>query len=514
VAQGEGMNYGMCDTDSLALLRAASMCSAEHGERVTHIVDAFRTLNPYPAEPWNLDPDGRKKSILEVEDENYEPGTTRLCPPLMFGISSKRYPLFHVKDETGAYLDLPVLHNRQRERRTAELQVILRKVSISGLGRYILPPAPAQVARALVARLWPVSRGLAMAALRGERAYLTMLAGLGCNSGQYELWHAIVTRAVQGDTSMAWMDDLPHFARWPAMYQVTVSTLATYRRFDAVNAGKEYREQVKPFNFCVQFPALTAGFVAACMQQGHLRANADGTLPHVGESFFAPFTREPSELGECRENEDGTVTFLATSGKVRSVKTGEVYTGPLMTLAEKLKAHAHHAESKFLNGEGFAHGMTELRHVEIVGFRYHGKESQGFDPHAGQWDVDETLEYEPPSDDGAEPPSEAVTVKTCLLERLRRIPRAWLAKEMTLSVREIKRICNNKVQVTAHTRDRLMRALWEWEREEERRAAQQYGRQLVKEQDQQTERRKKDARDHVRASGGIAPPRSGLNDLA
>jgi hypothetical protein len=463
-ARQEGLDYALCDTDSLALVRPPEMPCAEFERRVQRVTDGFRALNPYPPEEWNLDPDGQPRSILETEDQNFAPGTDERCPLLLDGISSKRYALCNVRDAHGRYLDAEALQRRQKKRKTADRRPELRKVSASSLGDYIFPdprdpidPRELELVRA------------------GSNAHIT--------TGQFEVWRAIVTHAIRGDTSGGWINDVPHFTEMPAMRQLTLATVETVKRFEVVNTGKPYPATIKPFNFVVQCPQLAPRFVRECLLRGELAWKRDGSAPTVGP-FYAPFTTDPADLGEWHENEWGRRTFWATSGTVRhvigddaiGVKAGDVYTGPLMNLADALGDYAHHPESKFGNGGPGDHGRVRHRHLVFWGARYHGKESVGFDPEVGLWEDEDGLQvdYEPLSDDedlpdstGEEAPETSKAPVRTFYDELKAIPRAWLAEHWEKSEREIKRIRNRRVHLSTELREEGARLIRLYHREQQ-----------------------------------------------
>ena len=130
----------------------------------------------------------------------------------------------------------------------------------------------------------------------------------------------------------------------------------------------------------IQFVSRRTGlaFARACVLRGDLTWKRDGTLPSLGP-FYAPFSKNADDLGEWRENEDGERTFWATRGNVRhtkddetaGVKAGDVYTGPLMSLADVLATYAHHPECTFTNGGPGDHGRVRPRHLLFWGARFH-----------------------------------------------------------------------------------------------------------------------------------------------
>jgi hypothetical protein len=496
-AREEGLDYALCDTDSVALVRPPEMSRPDFERRVQRLSDRFRSLNPYPPKPWNLDADGQPRSILETEDQNFAPDSDEPRPLLLYGISSKRYALFNLRDAQGQYLDAEGLRRRQKRRKTGDLRVELRKVSASSLGSYMFPDPREPIDPADLKRVRD-----------GSSNHIT--------TGQYEVWRAIISHAVAGDTTGAWMDDLPHFAETPAMKQVIMATAETLRRFDAVNRGKPYAAQIKPFNFVVQLPQLRSSFLRPFIASGDVPLRPDGSEPDLGP-FYAPFTKNPDDLGEWRENAFGGKTFWATKGNVRhirddeaaGIRAGDAYQGPLMSLADALQAYAHHAEAKFKNGGRFDHGRVHPRHLVVWDYRYHGKESQGFDPEVGTWeDEPESVDYEPHVDQEAAhvDPEAGTRSVTTFYDALRRIPRAWLAKRWGKSESEIKRIRNRHVHLSSKLRDEAARLMRLYQHQQDMKAERADEADVLMQQEQEGRRRVKEALDTIRDMGRIKQP--------
>lgn len=101
-----GLDWALCDTDSMALAKPASMPNEEFIDKARCVQEWFTPLNPY----------SEKAPLLKIEDYNYD-SNMQLQPLYCLAISSKRYALFNI--ENGA--------------------PILRKVSAHGLGHLIAP---------------------------------------------------------------------------------------------------------------------------------------------------------------------------------------------------------------------------------------------------------------------------------------------------------------------------------------------------------------------------------------
>jgi hypothetical protein len=244
-------------------------------------------------------------------------------------------------------------------------------------------------------------------------------------------------------------------------------------------------------------------------------------MPVLGP-FHAPFTTDGADLGDWREDENGDKTFWATKGNVRhtrddelaGVKAGDVYTGPLMSLADALAQYGNHPESKFRNGGPFDQGRVRHRHLVAWGYRFHGKESVGFDPELGTREDDpENVDYEPVCDDETVPegreeqePDPTTRSVTTLLDALRAIPRAWLAKRWGKSEREIQRLRNKHVHLSSKLRDEAARLIRLYRHQQESKAESDYKAEVLIEQKREASQRVKEALDAIRDMGRIKQP--------
>jgi len=139
-----GGTYAMEDTDSMAIvanqdggevLCARGRVNALSWEQVRGISKRFAGLSPY-------DPKAIPGSILKIEDDNFEPKTSRQRQLYCLAISAKRYALF-VKDKN----DLPVLLRKgvnNGEDRWSE----------HGLGHLLNPTDPESEDREWIAQVW------------------------------------------------------------------------------------------------------------------------------------------------------------------------------------------------------------------------------------------------------------------------------------------------------------------------------------------------------------------------
>ena len=204
----KGLDWAFCDTDSMAIAKPDGMDQAEFLARAQSICDWFSPLNPYE----------KKGSIFKIEDANYpieeSPDGSKFEPLYCYCISAKRYALFNL-GKSG--------------------EIIIRKASAHGLGQY-LPPYEADDAPQSIP------------------APAIELSDIGVDRRQYDLWHKIIQAAVDGHPDQ--VDLLYHDAlKQPAVSRYGATTPALLKWFETFNSGREYAEQVKPFNFLNAFHA-------------------------------------------------------------------------------------------------------------------------------------------------------------------------------------------------------------------------------------------------------------------
>jgi hypothetical protein len=205
VTDGGGA-YAFCDTDSMAIVasRAGGLVPCPGGphalpngtaaiqalswEDVNGIIARFATLNPYnrTAVPG---------SILDLEDENFDPVTRSRRELFAFVISAKRYVLFN--DEPDG-------------------RITIRKPSEHGLGHLLDPADPAKTAPE-------------------HREPFPKWIG--------QVWEWIVLEALGRPTGR------PPWLHRPAVSQVTISTPTLLRPFAERRSEVPYGERIKPMNF-------------------------------------------------------------------------------------------------------------------------------------------------------------------------------------------------------------------------------------------------------------------------
>ena len=306
----EGLDWAFCDTDSMAIAEPDGMGQAEFLECAQSICEWFSSLNPYE----------KKGSIFKIEDANYQIAGdsvgSNLEPLFCYCISSKRYVLFNVGPSG---------------------EVIIRKASAHGLGHYLAPyeadDAPQSIPAPSVA-----------------------LDKIGVDRWHYDLWHEIIRAALDGHPDQV---DLSYHSGLskPAVSRYGATTPKLLGWFKQLNSGREYGDQVKPFNFLIAL-------------QSHQK---------LTETDGEPWTPQRGGL-ESRLRSDQSHPSVEISAKPpRRPLTAKLTSGSspnsLITYAEALAQYHLRPEAKFLNGDFFDRGRTERRHVIAVQILHIGKEA-------------------------------------------------------------------------------------------------------------------------------------------
>lgn len=318
-----GGSYAFCDTDSMAIVatdaEALVPCPGggqrtENGEeairalsfdQVEQIRARFESLNPYDRE---LVP----SSILELEDQNFEDVERSKRRQLYcHATSAKRYVLYGL-DQHGE----PLLRGPTEERPG-------EKWSEHGLGHLLNPSDPESDDRDWIRALWEFE--------------LRVMLGLPA-------------------TEPEWLDR-------PAVGRVTVSKPVTARALEALNTGKPYAEQIKPYGFM-----LTA--------QVRVGGHPPGADPERFQ-LIAPW--EPDSRNWL------TVDWINRySGELHPVSTnrshGEGDIARIKTYRDVLGEHRVSVESKSLAPDGgrsgwHTRGLLKRRQVRVTRLVHIGKES-------------------------------------------------------------------------------------------------------------------------------------------
>ena len=306
-----GGTYAMEDTDSMAIVASkrgglvacpggpyrtkdgAEAIRALSWEQVDEIVDLFGQLNPYDRAAVPL-------SILKIEDDNFDPKTARQRQLWCLAISAKRYALF-VRDRDGepALLRRKVNNGEDGEDRWSE----------HGLGHLLNPTDPTSEDRSWIAQAWLgiIRRSLGLSA-----------RSLG-------------------------------FERSVAVGQVTVSSPEVLKPLKALNAGKPYGTQIKPFNFILSCHVRKLGHpVGANPERFHL---------------IAPYESDPGKWTKLHwiDQYSGKRYRISTS-----TPTGTRSGARVQSYGDVLQEYEFHPEAKCADSSGAA---CTRRSVGLLGRR-------------------------------------------------------------------------------------------------------------------------------------------------
>ena len=274
-----GLDWAFCDTDSMALAKPASMPEAEFYQKAEQIADWFTPLNPY----------AYKAPLLKIEDYNYSLSDGSILQSLYcFAISSKRYALFNIN---------------------ADGTPILRKLSAHGLGHLVAPYHSKGAATLDDVQPW-----------------------------QQDFWLEIINAALSGNAAQPNFKQLRNI-NTPAISRYGATTPQLERWFAAHNAGKPYRDRVRPFNFLLAMQA---------------KPQLKAIKP------VAPYDKNLSKsLVRCFDRATGA----------------SVSKSQLKTYLDVLAQYHLHPETKFLNGDYLDTGKTQRRHVVVNAIQHIGKEA-------------------------------------------------------------------------------------------------------------------------------------------
>jgi hypothetical protein len=306
----KGLDWAFCDTDSMAIAKPDGMGQAGFFERAQSICAWFASLNPYE----------QKGPIFKIEEANYriagDSVGSDLKPLCSYCISSKRYVLFNVGPSG---------------------EVIIRKASAHGLGQYLAPYEAEDAPRSIPAPSVSLDK-------------------IGVDRWHYDLWQTAIRAALGGHSDEV---DLSYHSGLsePVVSRYGATTPKLLGWFKQLNSGREYSEQVKPFNFLIAFQS----------RQHLTETDGEPWTPKRGRPPkpspirpVAPFSRNITEAAE-------TAFDRETDKRVEPAS--------LITYSEALAQYHLRPEAKFLNGDFFDRGRTERRHVIAVQILHIGKEA-------------------------------------------------------------------------------------------------------------------------------------------
>ncbi|SFM86951.1 DNA polymerase domain-containing protein [Nitrosomonas communis] len=233
LATNRGIDYALCDTDSMAFARPEGMDRETFYAKLKEICDSFKPLSPYRNQP----------ELLKMEDVNYFNGKPE--PLYCIGISAKRYALYN-RTETGYRI---------------------RKFSSHGTGGWMKPasyesttPEPC------------------------ENVYK-----LGGHRWMYDLWYSAIEQIEQGKTRVT-LAHLP-FLSVPALTRVTIATANLLKRFKHIADIRPFSFMTMlPSLNLVELLSRIGNSFKTSSEQTQLETNHNGNLSELkGVAFYAPF---------------------------------------------------------------------------------------------------------------------------------------------------------------------------------------------------------------------------------
>jgi hypothetical protein len=321
-----GLDWAFCDTDSMAIAKPEQMDQAKFLAKAQAVCRWFEPLNPYE----------KKGSLFKTEDQNFglgKDGGNDLAPLYCLAISAKRYVLFNLRPDG---------------------RPIIRKASAHGLGHMIAPYGEDDPPPSIPAPSVP-------------------LAEIGVARWHYDLWFQIIRSVQEGHPMRVDLTYHPALDR-PAASRYGATSPDLLRWFKTFNEARDYRAQVKPFNFLLAFQAKSA-----FADQGKIvlgRPKRGRKPKQLTPKPIAPFSKN---LDEASRN--------AFDRETRR----QIDPRDLKTYREALRFYHLSPESKFLGGDYVDHGRTERRHIRATAIECIGKEANKWEEqmHVGSG---ETLE--------------------------------------------------------------------------------------------------------------------------
>jgi DNA-binding phage protein len=392
LAADAGLDWAFCDTDSMAFAKPCDMEDAEFRQRVADIRAWFNVLNPYEG----------AGDLLKLEDANFElvdgKASGTLAPLYVWAISAKRYALFNL-DPTG--------------------RPVLRKASAHGLGHLMAPYSEAAAPQSVSTPVVP-------------------LKDIGVDRWQHDVWYRIVEAALNNCPDRPSLSDLPGFNQ-PAASRYGATTPSLLRWYDSYNEGRDYRDQVRPFNFLTVFPARrnpALDWTEFSDEKGPGKRHRPdrGDLPRP----VAPNNSDPARAAEnCFDR----------------LTAEPVPADRLKTYAEALADYHIHPETKFLNGEYIDRGPTLRRHVRVAGVRHIGKE-------ANRWEEQFFLGLDPEAQieyDGGPEATEQARIRICAAAAT--FGQRQLARTSGLAREQLRAILKGEAQPRPKTIAKLLQAI-------------------------------------------------------
>jgi hypothetical protein len=317
-----GGTYAMEDTDSMAVVATergglvpcpGGPIKLRNGKKAVRsiawaqmreVVTRFEALNPY-------DREAVPGSILKIEEDNFDPVTKKQRQLWCLAISAKRYALF-IRDKSNR----PALLEHGINSKDSHW-------SEHGLGHLLNPLDFSTESRSWIPQFWDA----------------IIRRSLGLKVEKFE------------------------FEKTPAIGRVTITSPGVLEPLAELNEGKEYRDQIKPFNFLLTCHISPLGFpVGVNPEKFHL---------------IAPFDTTPKKWLRMRWIDQ----YSGKRFRISTDKTsGSRNTATVQTYGDVFEEYAHHPESKCADEHGNicdrqTQGLLYRRHVRVGEIVAIGKES-------------------------------------------------------------------------------------------------------------------------------------------
>ncbi|SFF03391.1 DNA polymerase domain-containing protein [Nitrosomonas sp. Nm166] len=226
LAAERGIDYVLCDTDSMAFAKPQGLEREIFRSKIKQICDCFKALSPYN----NL------SELLKIEDVNDFDGEPQ--PLYCIAVSAKRYALYN-RTDTG---------------------LRIRKFSSHGTGGWLKPTAYKTITPEPC-----------------ENVYK-----LGGHRWMFDLWYSAIQQIEQGKTQVS-LHDL-EFLFEPALTRVTVSTAQLLKRFKEISGIRpfSFMTMLPSLNQVELLWRLSNNFEEASDQP-------DNLFDLKGIPFYAPF---------------------------------------------------------------------------------------------------------------------------------------------------------------------------------------------------------------------------------
>jgi hypothetical protein len=227
------------------------------------------------------------------------------------------------------------------------------------------------------------------------------------------------------------------FGKVPAVGRITISSPAVIRPLAAVNAGKRYRDKIKPYNFLLVCHVKPFGHpIGADPEQFHLIA------PYESDSRLWLKNRWIDQYS-------GAEYFITTDANHGSRGAARV-----KTYDEVAREYEYHPESKCADADGNACdkqtiGLLQRRHVQIDLIKYIGKESNRLE------DVDARLVHAEQAVYTEYPDSRRDEWQVKLVPALKRITITELVKQTGMSRSALFEILAGRSRPHRNNRERL-----------------------------------------------------------